>query len=162
MNLKNSRFYKRIQELRRISKDRIRKSKRCRQVDYDLEKVFQERNGNSQSRHSSIANNDLDADGATNSDVQNNKSNSRLCGGGSQMKRSKSKKLKSHTEINNKTEDNDNDDLYEVVEPPDTYEVEPSGIIQFNNRLFNFKLKNSMSCKFDPLHDSEDHAPTIA
>lgn len=46
MNLKNSRFFKRIQELRRLSKDKMRKEKnRGMRIDFELESALKERNG---------------------------------------------------------------------------------------------------------------------
>ncbi|KAL9889263.1 tubulin tyrosine ligase-like 6B [Glossina fuscipes fuscipes] len=45
MNLKNSKFFKRIQTLRRISKEKIRKEKERNRLDFDLANCFQERNG---------------------------------------------------------------------------------------------------------------------
>ncbi len=46
MNLKNSKFFKRIQELRRLSKDKIRKEKnRGVRIDFELESALKERNG---------------------------------------------------------------------------------------------------------------------
>ncbi|XP_018799370.1 PREDICTED: tubulin polyglutamylase TTLL13P isoform X1 [Bactrocera latifrons] len=46
MNLKNSKFFKRIQELRRLSKDKIRKEKnRGVHIDFELESALKERNG---------------------------------------------------------------------------------------------------------------------
>uniref|UniRef100_A0A1A9WF73 Tubulin--tyrosine ligase-like protein 9 n=1 Tax=Glossina brevipalpis TaxID=37001 RepID=A0A1A9WF73_9MUSC len=45
MNLKNSKFFKRIQTLRRISKEKIRKEKERNRLDFDLASCFQERNG---------------------------------------------------------------------------------------------------------------------
>ncbi|XP_004529350.1 tubulin polyglutamylase TTLL13 isoform X1 [Ceratitis capitata] len=46
MNLKNSKFFRRIQELRRLSKDKLRKEKnRGVHIDYELENALKERNG---------------------------------------------------------------------------------------------------------------------
>lgn len=45
MNLKNSKFFKRIQTLRRISKEKIRREKERNRLDFDLANCFQERNG---------------------------------------------------------------------------------------------------------------------
>lgn len=45
MNLKNSKFGKRIQMLRRISKERLRKEKERNRIDWDLENAFRERSG---------------------------------------------------------------------------------------------------------------------
>ncbi|XP_054725381.1 tubulin polyglutamylase TTLL13 [Anastrepha obliqua] len=47
MNLKNSKFFRRIQELRRLSKEKLRKEKnRGMRVDFELERILKERNGN--------------------------------------------------------------------------------------------------------------------